>query len=112
MTERFDIELLTEAADYLASLEPKAREKVLYNMRKAQVKNDADLLKKLTEHIWEFRTQYAGRQYRFLAFWVKRGGQRALVIATHGFSKKTQKTPLREMDHALDVRYQYLEDHG
>jgi len=112
MTERFDIEFLVEAAEYLASLDPKAREKVLYNMRKAQVKNDSDLLKKLTEHIWEFRSQYAGLQYRFLAFWVKRGGQRALVIATHGFSKKTQKTPAREMDHALKVRNQYLKDHG
>lgn len=112
MTVRFDIELLSEAAEFLATLEPKSREKVLFNMRKAQVTNDAELLKKLTEHIWEFRTHYAGSQYRFLAFWVKRGGQRALVIATHGFSKKTQKTPSRELDHAMQMRNQYLKDHG
>jgi phage-related protein len=112
MSERFEIELLPEAAEFLGSLDTKARENVLFNMRKARVTNDAELLKKLTEHIWEFRTQYAGLQYRFLAFWVKRGGQRALVIATHGFSKKTQKTPSREMDHAMQMRNQYLKDHG
>lgn len=112
MTDRFDIQFLEEAAQFLASMDTKAREKVLFNMRKAQVTNDAELLKKLTEHIWEFRTQYAGLQYRFLAFWVKRSGQRALVIATHGFSKKTQKTPSRELDHALQMRNRYMKDHG
>jgi len=109
MTDRFDIELLPEALVFLDELDPKAREKILFNMRKARATNDPELLKKLNADIWEFRTRHAGMQYHFLAFWTRRNGQRALVIATHGFVKKTQKTPPREIEHATRIRAQYLQ---
>ncbi len=70
--------------------------------------NDPDLFKKLNEHIWEFRTLHGGAQLRFLAFWVQRGEQRSLVLATHGFVKKTSKVPEREIAHAMRIRLQYL----
>jgi len=108
MIEHFDIELLEEATAFLARLSEKSREKVLYNMRKARVLNDPELFKKLNEHIWEFRTLHGGTQLRFLAFWVQRGGQRSLVLATHGFVKKTSKVPEREIHRATQLRTQYL----
>lgn len=57
--------------EFLSTLPMKAREKIIYNMRK--VKSgimDADLFKKLdgSNDIWEFRTLYGGIQYRLLAF--------------------------------------------
>jgi phage-related protein len=63
------------------------------------------LFKKLNKDIWEFRSKYNGRQFRMLAFWYKT--QNALVIATHGFIKKSQKTPLKEIEKAEQIMRKY-----
>lgn len=60
MNRRFEIILLEEARSFLRSLEQKHYEKILYNIRKSQIENDAELFKKLTGDIWEFRTLYQG----------------------------------------------------
>jgi phage-related protein len=65
-------------------------------------------LKKLFGDIWEFRTRFKSKQIRLLAFWDKRGSKGTLVIATHGFVKKTQKTPNREIERAIELRRDYL----
>ena len=52
---------------------------------------DEELFEKLTDTIWEFRTIFNKTKYRLLSFWDT--NQRALIIATHGFEKKTKKTP-------------------
>ena len=46
--------------------------------------------------IWEFRTLYRGIAYRLLAFWDTES--ETLVVVAHGFVKKTQKTPKREIE--------------
>ncbi len=66
---------------------------------------DKELFKKLNDEIWEFRTKYQGITYRLLSFWDKDSG--ALVVATHGFLKKTQKTPLKEIERAEALRREY-----
>ena len=43
--------------------------------------------------------------YRLLAFWDRE--RRALIIATHGFVKKTWKVPKREIDRAEAIMKQY-----
>ena len=48
------------------------------------------------------------RQYRLLAFWDKVNGTDTLVIATHGFIKKTQKTPPKEIAKAEEIRTRYF----
>jgi mRNA-degrading endonuclease RelE of RelBE toxin-antitoxin system len=40
MTKRFEIEILDEAFQFLQSLPSKHYEKILYNIRKAQIEND------------------------------------------------------------------------
>ena len=50
--------------------------------------------------LWECRVGLGGRIYRFLAFW----DAGALIILTHGFEKKTQKTPLQEINKALNLK--------
>ena len=67
--ERFKVEFLPEAVRFMEELEEKAREKVYFNIRKAQVINDPELFKKLTDNIWEFRTVYNKTYYRLFAFW-------------------------------------------
>ena len=69
-------------------------------------------LKKLDENIWEFRTKYMTKQIRLLAFWDKTEKKETLVVATHGFIKKTQKTPKSEIKKAEKIRKQYFKEKG
>lgn len=73
----------------------------------AQHDNDPELFEKLNENIWEFRTRYNGMAYRLFAFWDK--DIRAMVIATHGLIKKTQKTPQNEIRKAEAIMKAYYE---
>jgi phage-related protein len=106
----FDIIFLEDAFDFLRSLDKKHSEKILYNIRKAQVEYDQDLMKKLNQEIWEFRTLYQGIQYRLLAFWDKSEGNNSLVIATHGFIKKRSKVPENEIEKALNRKEKYFQE--
>ena len=110
MKPTFEIELLSEAIEFLENLDSKVREKVYYNLKKSQFVSDNELFKKLTDSIWEFRTLYNSRAYRLFAFWDKVDGKNTLVVATHGILKKTQKTPPKEIKKAEDIRRQYLEN--
>lgn len=107
---KYEVQFLEPAKDFLDNLDEKSREKVLFNIWKSRDTNDPELFKKLTEEIWEFRTRYSGRQIRLLAFWDKTKKTRRLVIATHGFQKKSQKTPKKEIERALQLRNQYFEN--
>ncbi|MCF8307817.1 MAG: type II toxin-antitoxin system RelE/ParE family toxin [Bacteroidales bacterium] len=109
MNRKFKIDILGEAIDFLDSLDEKTKEKIYYNARKAQLTNDTALFKKLNEFIWEFRTKYNKKYYRLLAFWDKTDDEETLVLATHGFVKKTQKTPKREIRKAEEIRKEYFE---
>ena len=86
----------------------KAREKIIYNIDLSKSTNNKELFKKSDEHIWEFRTLYKKTQYRLLAFWDKRDNKKTLVMATHGFIKKTRKTPLAELKRAHELRNLYF----
>lgn len=103
---RFDIIYMEEAICYLESLPEKARDKIAYNISKSRYFIDQELFKKLNDDIWEFRTRYRGTTYRLLAFWDNKTGN--LVVATHGFIKKTQKTPENEITKAESLRKKYL----
>lgn len=106
----FDIELLPEAVSFLENLDDKAREKIYYNLKKAQRVKDNELFKKLNDFIWEFRTLYNGKSYRLYSFWDKSGDQETVVVATHGILKKTQKTLPKEVKKAEEIRKQYLDN--
>ncbi|MBL7731283.1 MAG: type II toxin-antitoxin system RelE/ParE family toxin [Chitinophagaceae bacterium] len=107
--EYFQVRFLEEADRFLSRLDLKAARKVLYNIDIARQCNDPKLFKKLQKEIWEFRTKYRGVQIRLLAFWDKDSGTEALVIATHGFVKKTDKVPSNEIERAVNLRNKYFE---
>ncbi|MCU0420546.1 MAG: type II toxin-antitoxin system RelE/ParE family toxin [Cyclobacteriaceae bacterium] len=102
----FEIELLPDVVDFLERLDGKTREKIYYSLKKSQFVRDRELFKKLTDHIWEFRTLYRSRHYRLLAFWDK--STETVVVATHGFVKKTGKTPGKEIERAEEIRRGYF----
>lgn len=109
MTEKFQVVFLPEAVKFMEGIDKRSREKIFYNIRKAQIAMDPELLKKLTGSIWEFRTLYNKTYYRLFAFWDKIDGKDALVVATHGMIKKTGKTPVTELDKAERIRQQYFD---
>lgn len=105
--EKFKIIYSEETIEFLNGLDVKARTKIMYNINKSKYVIDKELFKKLDDtDIWEFRTLYSGIAYRLFAFWDTE--KETLVIATHGFIKKTQKTPLKEIAKAEEIRRQYL----
>lgn len=99
---------MEEAKKFLDNLAEKHREKIIYNIRKAQLTQDKELFKKLSEEIWEFRTLYNKTHYRLFAFWDKIDKIDTIVISTHGLIKKTDKTPPGDIIKAERLRNLYL----
>jgi len=61
-------------------------------------------LKKLkgSDDIWEIRVQFGNNIFRFLGFYESNK-----VILTNAFSKKTQKTPEKEIELAEQRKKEY-----
>lgn len=106
---KFEVIFLTEAREFLKTLDEKTQTKVILNIDKSKVKNDNTLFKKLNDEIWEFRTLYNSKQIRIFAFWDKTGEIEKFVLATHGIIKKTGKTPPKEIEKAENIRKLYFE---
>lgn len=104
----FEARFLKDADRFMAKLDKKSANKILYNIDLAEQTNDPKLFKKLKGEIWEFRSTYFGNQYRLLAFWDKTLPTHTLVFATHGFIKKDNKVPSNEIDKAEQIRQEYF----
>ena len=107
---KYAIIFLEWAKSFLDSLDTKTRQKIIYNVWRSRDVNDPELFKKLDGHIWEFRTKFLTKHIRLLAFWDKTEKAETLVIVTHGFIKKTQKTPQSEIKKAEKIREQYFKE--
>jgi phage-related protein len=93
--------------DFLDSLPGKAAQKITWvlGILENQGVLPAMYFKKLVNtDIWECRVQYSSNVYRLLCFF-DRG---SIIILTHGFIKKTQKTPGDEIKRAEEYRNDYL----
>ena len=101
----FKVKFLEEAKEFLDSLDEKPREKIFYNIWKSKITKDEELLKKLDDDIWEFRTLYNKIAYRLFAFWDEK--ENSLIIATHGIVKKSNKTPKKEIEKARQLKSEY-----
>lgn len=107
---KFEVSFMDEVQEFLDTLDEAPRDKIVYNVHKvAGGVIDNDLFKKLdgSDGIWEFRTKYNGMEYRLLAFWDEQ--EKRLVVATHGFVKKTWKVPQKEIARAEALRKKYYE---
>lgn len=106
---KFEVIFLTEVREFLLQLDEKSRDKIIFNIDKAKVKNDNELFKKLKGEIWEFRALFNKTHFRIFSFWDKEDKQETLVLATHGIIKKTEKTPEKEIEKAEQIRLKYFE---
>lgn len=107
---RIRVAFMDAASEFVSSLPEKAQKKITYNLLKIEGGEiDKELFKKLeSSEIWELRTLFNGMSYRLFAFWDTE--IEALVVATHGIVKKTQKTPKREIEKAEKLREEYFND--
>lgn len=106
----FETILSDEVEKFVEKLDIKVVKKIFYNIDLAEQTNNPKLFKKLENEIWEFRVKYNKSQIRLLAFWDKTENTETLVIATHGFIKKTDKIPKKEIEKAIDIRTVYFEN--
>jgi phage-related protein len=94
--------------DFLRDLPLQARQKVSWTLKVVQEMERVpkEYLKKLhgTEEIWEIRVASFGVAIRLLGFFDD--GQ--LIILTNGFSKKSQKTPQKEIHLAEERKRDYI----
>ncbi|MDA7501712.1 type II toxin-antitoxin system RelE/ParE family toxin [Chitinophagales bacterium] len=111
MGKEIEIVLLREAKEFFDNLPEKAKEKAAFSFYKTKNGYKGEWFKKLpgTDGLFEFRIRDQGNFYRLFAFWDKSSLEETLVVSTHGFKKKSNKTPKRELDHALSVRSKYFE---
>ena len=107
-TKKFKVIISEEVDKFLEDISPKAKAKIFYNINLVAAGIiDKEIFKKLEgTDLWEFRTLFAGTAYRLLSFFDT--DEQALIITTHGFIKKTQKTPKREIDRANSIRTDYF----
>ena len=110
MIQRFEVNLLEVAFNFLSKQDLKSRKKILQDMKRAQFHIDPKLFKKLDGEIWELRTLYSGKQFRLFAFWDKTQTVNTLVFATHGMVKKTSKVPKKEIVKAERIRQAYFKN--
>lgn len=94
--------------DFLDSLSGKVAQKVtwVFNLLEDLDVVPSSYFKKLvgTEEIWECRIQFGSNAYRIFCFFA----DNSVVVLTHGFIKKSQKTPKSEIDRAEAYRRDYL----
>lgn len=93
--------------EFLDSLDIKMRQKMLRSIQALQTLGIAlrmPLSESLDDGIFELRAQVGTNISRVMYFFII--GNKAVL--THGFIKKTQKTPAREIEKAKKLRDDYL----
>lgn len=102
-----DVKGRCPVADFLDELDDKMASKVLRAINALQCMGTRLRLpdsEALGDGIFELRAQMGSNITRVMYFFVV--GNRAVL--THGFVKKTQKTPVRELERAKAIRDDYL----
>lgn len=94
--------------EFLDDLPGKAAQKVVWTLTLLEELDSLPSIyfKKLTNSadIWEVRVSLGSDAYRIFCFFAGS----AMVVLTHGLAKKTQKTPLKEIQRAEAYKRKYL----
>lgn len=90
---------------FYRALEAGAQKKIDYvlDVLKMQDRVSEKFVKYIKDGLYEIRASYNGNIYR--AFFIFDEGN--IVMLFNGFQKKTQKTPSKEMDRALELKKEY-----
>lgn len=93
--------------DFLKTIPAKAIEKIDYILMliRTEERITQKFIKHITKGLYEIRILFSGNIYRiFFCF-----DEARLVVLFNGFQKKTQKTPVNEIDKALKIMEEYYE---
>ena len=108
--KKIKVELLEEANNYFETLNDKVKSKFFVAFDKTQIGLKGQWFKSIGSDIWEFKTRDHQKFYRILAFWDKSQTTETLILATHGFDKKSNKTPRNQIERAKRIRKDYFEN--
>ena len=91
--------------DFIQSLTEAEARKVFYviDMLKTQERVNAKFVKYLRDEIFELRAEHGGNIFR--VFFIFDDGN--VVMLFNGFQKKTQKTPEKEINKAIQLKKEY-----
>lgn len=95
------------AEEFLDTLSDKVVQKIIAVMELAETEPivPTKFLRKLSgTELYEFRIRWESNIYRLLCFFDRN----SKVVITHGFAKKAQKTPQREIQRAERMRKDYF----
>lgn len=104
------VRLLLDAEVYFAGLDRKTREKFLRSFEKTEKGTKGKWFEPIkgSNGIWEFRARDQHHFYRMLAFWDSTEVSNTVILGTHGFNKKTNKTPKHEIQKAEIMKSIYF----
>jgi phage-related protein len=98
--------------DFYKSQSKKVQKKIIWTFRIiAELERVPDIyLKHLenTDGLYEIRVQFGNDIYRIFCFF----DELRIVVVGHGFQKKTQKTPTKEIERAKKIRKEYYDEKG
>lgn len=93
---------------FMHKLDEKVQRKIDYALQllKMQERLSTKFVKAVGDGLFELRIEYEGNIYR--VFFIFDNGQ--IVVLFNGFQKKTQKTPKKEIEKALQIKEAYYAD--
>jgi putative addiction module killer protein len=93
---------------FMDTLKEKEQEKIQYGLLllKTQGRLSKKFVRSIRDGLYELRTEYNGNIYR--VFFIFDNGD--IVVLFNGFQKKTQKTPISEINKALKIKEEYYGD--
>ncbi len=97
--------------EFLQSVDKETYARFLWSLEQVRVRNvmaREPLVRHIEGKIWEIREESRTNIYRILYFFFS--GKR--IVLLHGFMKKTQKLPGKELDIAMKRLVRFLEREG
>ncbi|MFT8470020.1 toxin RelE [Oenococcus kitaharae] len=101
----------SEFFDYLSGLSDKEQAKILSRIKNIeefgiQIAQQNQWVAYLDDNLYEIRSRVGNSQQREIYFRLEQN----VYKITHGFIKKTKKTPPKELRHAQEVKKRFLKD--
>lgn len=105
------VRLMKEAEEYILKQNEKIQKKFLFAFDKTEAGIKGRWFENLksSDGIYEFRLSDHQNFYRVFAFWDSEKKE-TLIIGTHGFDKKSNKTPQKEIKKAEQIKRQYFDN--
>jgi phage-related protein len=97
--------------EFLDSLDQRTRARFGWSAEQLRIRNvraREPLVRHLEGNLWELREESATNIYRVIYFFYT--GRR--IVLLHGFQKKTQRTPRRDLETARRRRTEFLAQQG